>query len=114
MTRAIVQSMRPKQWTKNGVVFAGLIFSRSLDQPQMVLRAVAAVAIFCLLSGSVYLLNDVVDRKVDRAHPRKKNRPIATGALPVPVALLVSFVFVYVVPDPFLYGSIDRSIEKID
>ncbi|MAE71323.1 MAG: decaprenyl-phosphate phosphoribosyltransferase [Gemmatimonadetes bacterium] len=83
MIDAIVRSMRPKQWTKNGVVFAGLIFSRSLGQPQMVLRAVAAVAIFCLLSGSVYLINDIKDIDKDRRHPTKCKRPLPSGALSV-------------------------------
>jgi len=86
MIRAVLASMRPKQWTKNGVVFAGLIFSRNLDQSEHVLRATAAVLIFCLLSGSVYLINDIKDIDKDRRHPAKCKRPLPSGALSVPRA----------------------------
>jgi 4-hydroxybenzoate polyprenyltransferase len=79
-------SLRPGQWTKNLLVFAGLIFSRHLFELPSVLAAIAAFAIFCALSGAVYLINDVADRATDREHPLKRRRPIATGALPVGVA----------------------------
>ncbi|HOG29938.1 MAG TPA: decaprenyl-phosphate phosphoribosyltransferase [Vicinamibacterales bacterium] len=74
-------SLRPGQWTKNLVVFAGLIFGRELFRPVSVWRAVAAFAVFCALSGAVYLINDVMDREADRRHPLKARRPIASGAL---------------------------------
>lgn len=93
MIAALIRAMRPHQWVKNLLVFASLIFAHKLSDSDMVVRSLMAFAIFCLLSSSIYLLNDVVDREADRAHPRKKSRPIASGALPVPVALLVSFVF---------------------
>jgi 4-hydroxybenzoate polyprenyltransferase len=83
----ILLSLRPSQWTKNLVVFAALgLGQRLLDAPS-VLYAVAAFGIFCVLSGVVYLINDVADREADRRHPVKRNRPIASGALPVGVAL---------------------------
>ena len=80
-------SLRPGQWTKNLLVFAGILFGRRLFEPVAAARALAAFAIFCGLSGAVYLLNDVADRDADRQHPLKKSRPIASGVVPVPVAL---------------------------
>ncbi len=85
--RNLFFSLRPGQWTKNLLVFAGLLFGQQLGDPRSVARAFAAFAIFCALSGVVYLVNDVADRAADRRHPLKRNRPIASGALPVPIAL---------------------------
>jgi 4-hydroxybenzoate polyprenyltransferase len=85
-------SLRPAQWTKNLVVFAGLLFGRRLFEPVAVAKAVAAFAVFCALSGVVYLVNDVADRDSDRQHPLKAKRPIASGALPVRIALTAAFV----------------------
>jgi 4-hydroxybenzoate polyprenyltransferase len=81
-------SLRPGQWTKNLVIFAGLLFGRRLFDADAVLTAVAAFVVFCILSGVVYLVNDVADRDTDRLHPLKAHRPIASGALPVRVAIL--------------------------
>ncbi len=78
---SLIASLRPGQWTKNLVVFAGLLFGRRLFDPAAVGEACAAVAIFCALSGVVYLLNDVADREADRVHPLKSRRPIASGEL---------------------------------
>lgn len=84
-------SLRPEQWTKNLFVFAGLLFGRRLLEAQSVLLASAAFAMFCALSGAVYLFNDVIDRHADRAHPLKGARPIASGALPPGVALAAAW-----------------------
>lgn len=86
MLRAAVKSMRPHQWVKNIFVAAPLIFARLVGEPRAVSRTVAAFGIFCLLSSTVYLINDLVDVEKDRAHPVKRRRPIASGALPTPVA----------------------------
>jgi 4-hydroxybenzoate polyprenyltransferase len=83
----LLLSLRPGQWTKNLVVFAALIFGLRLFDVEAVARAAAAFVVFCALSGVVYLVNDVVDREADRLHPIKARRPIASGALPTPVAL---------------------------
>jgi 4-hydroxybenzoate polyprenyltransferase len=83
---AIVGSLRPRQWVKNLFVFAGLIFAQKLFTP-LIGPAVAAFAIFCALSGAIYLLNDVADRDKDRLHPTKRLRPVAAGQLPVPLAV---------------------------
>ncbi len=86
MLAAIVASLRPRQWVKNLFVFAGLIFAQKLFTP-LAWLAWATFAVFCALSGAIYLLNDVADRDKDRLHPRKRLRPIAAGRLPVGVAL---------------------------
>lgn len=83
-------SLRPHQWTKNLFVFAGLLFGGRLTDVEPVLLATATFAIFCALSGSVYLFNDVVDRDADRVHPLKSSRPIATGALRVRTAVITA------------------------
>lgn len=83
---AVFVSMRPRQWVKNLFVFAGVIFSRQLLTP-LVWPALGAFALFCGLSGAVYLLNDVADAGKDRLHPTKRLRPVASGALARPAAL---------------------------
>jgi len=88
----LLLSLRPGQWAKNLLVFAGLLFGLRLFEPTAVGRAVAAFGIFCLLSGVVYLINDVADRDIDRQHPHKAKRPIASGALSVAAALTSAFV----------------------
>ena len=88
--------MRPRQWLKNLFVFAALIFARQFTQPSQLLLATGAFIIFCLLSGAVYLFNDLADAENDRKHRDKKTRPIASGRLSVPAAftaaLLVSLI----------------------
>src|SRR5688572_14382022 len=86
MLWGVVVSLRPRQWVKNLFVFGGLVFSQRLFTAS-VWPALGAFAIFCALSGAIYLLNDVADRDKDRLHPRKRERPIASGLLAVPVAL---------------------------
>ncbi|MGE0040363.1 MAG: decaprenyl-phosphate phosphoribosyltransferase [Vicinamibacterales bacterium] len=84
---SLLVSLRPDQWTKNLIVFAALIFGRRLLDPAAVGRSLAAFSLFCVLSGVVYLLNDVSDREADRLHPHKSRRPIASGALSPGAAL---------------------------
>src|SRR4249920_25132 len=88
----IFTSMRPHQWTKNLVLFAGLIFSRNFHQKVLLMRSVEAFVVFCLLSGVIYIINDIADVEKDRLHPTKKNRPLASGALSVPVAFTAALV----------------------
>ena len=78
---ALIRTVRPQQWVKNVFVAAPLVFSRHLTDPAYVLRAAIAVLAFCMLSGAVYAYNDVRDVEQDRAHPKKKFRPIAAGEL---------------------------------
>lgn len=77
----VARSMRPRQWPKNGAVLLALVFALQLGQPEKALRAVAAALLFCLLSGAVYLVNDLRDAEKDRLHPRKRLRPVASGRL---------------------------------
>jgi 4-hydroxybenzoate polyprenyltransferase len=90
--RTILVSIRPEQWTKNLVVFAALLFGRQLFELEAVAVSAAAFAIFCGLSGVVYLVNDVLDREADRRHPIKARRPIASGALSPRAALAAALV----------------------
>src|SRR5262249_43995024 len=79
--------LRPAQWMKNLFVFAGLLFGLKLFDPTAIVDAVGAFVVFCVLSGVVYLVNDITDRESDRQHPIKAKRPIASGALSVPTAV---------------------------
>ncbi len=92
MLYALLVSTRPRQWIKNIFVFPALLFSQHLLDRGYVLRSLGAALCFCLLSGAVYLFNDVLDRERDRQHPEKCHRPIAAGRLPVWVALFSSFL----------------------
>jgi 4-hydroxybenzoate polyprenyltransferase len=89
---SLLISLRPPQWTKNLFVFAGLIFAQRLFDLGAAAKATAAFAVFCLLSGVVYLVNDVQDREADRQHPIKSRRPIASGALSPATALAAALV----------------------
>ena len=80
--------LRPKQWTKNILVFAALIFSIKVVTVEMWIKCIAGFILFCLVSGCVYVLNDYVDREADSRHPEKKYRPIASGRLRPSHALL--------------------------
>lgn len=80
---AMVELLRPRQWIKNCVIFAALIFSQSLNDPAHLWRSFAAFALFCAISSAVYILNDIFDLESDRAHPVKSKRPIAAGEVPV-------------------------------
>ncbi len=83
----LVTSLRPDQWTKNLIVFAGLVFGGQLTDPTSVLRAVVAFGAFCALSSAMYLVNDLGDRHADRLHPVKAGRPIAAGRISATMAM---------------------------
>lgn len=85
-------SLRPGQWTKNLFVFAALVFAQRLNDTGAVVKAVIAFVVFCALSSTVYLINDVLDREQDRRHPLKAHRPIASGALSPTVAVACASV----------------------
>jgi 4-hydroxybenzoate polyprenyltransferase len=95
----LLASMRPQQWTKNLVVFAGLIFSRNFREGVLVLHAVEAFLIFCVLSGVIYIVNDVADVEKDRRHPAKRHRALASGRLrasfAVPAAVVLGGAALY-------------------
>jgi 4-hydroxybenzoate polyprenyltransferase len=83
----LIGALRPKQWTKNFFVFAGIIFALKFFDLPLLLTVLAAFVVFCLLSSAIYLINDVHDLDGDRQHPVKKLRPIAARQISVPVAL---------------------------
>jgi len=85
---ALFKAMRPRQWIKNGVLFAALVFDRQFTPRhwQAILHTLLGFAIFCLLSGLVYIINDLADVEADRKHPVKRKRAIASGELAIPVA----------------------------
>ena len=91
---ALIDSLRPDQWTKNLIVFAGLIFGQRLLDASAFGAAAWAFAIFCGLSSAMYLINDLVDRNEDRRHPTKRNRPIASGALSTGSAVAAAMVLI--------------------
>lgn len=91
----ILLSLRPRQWTKNFFVLAALVFSRNFFDSRMLIISIAAFALFCMISGAVYLLNDIIDREKDRNHPEKSKRPIAAGVLSVRTALF-SLIFLLI------------------
>lgn len=83
-------SMRPSQWVKNFLIFAGLIFSQNFFSPAFFFKSFFAFVLFCGVSSSVYILNDILDLKQDKLHPIKSKRPLASGELSVPFALSFS------------------------
>jgi len=93
----ILKTMRPKQWIKNTFVLAALIFSKSFMDTRAVILSFTAFILFCLASGAVYIINDIIDRDKDKLHPRKCKRPIASGRLKVGEALSVAVVLLVLV-----------------
>jgi 4-hydroxybenzoate polyprenyltransferase len=91
---AIIRSMRPEQWLKNGFVLAPIVFSGLVGNADAWLRTILAAIAFCAASSAVYLVNDVIDREADRLHPIKRNRPIASGQVSVATALVAAVILV--------------------
>jgi 4-hydroxybenzoate polyprenyltransferase len=90
---ALFRAFRPKQWVKNGVLLAGILFTLERGHPLGDwLRVIAAFGVFCFLSSAIYLINDVCDLEQDRNHPRKRHRPLAAGHISVRTALLAALV----------------------
>jgi len=105
--RALIEAMRPKQWAKNIFIFAPLVFDQKLFHPTYLARTVAGLVLLCLVSGAVYLMNDLVDAEKDRQHPRKRNRPIASGRLSPRLALAAAVLIPLIgLPLGFLLDSL--------
>lgn len=81
MLTALLKTMRPRQWTKNGFVFFALVFDKQLFNLPALLRTLVGFALFCLISSAVYIFNDLADLEADRQHPEKKKRPLPSGQL---------------------------------
>jgi 4-hydroxybenzoate polyprenyltransferase len=88
----LLRTMRPKQWTKNVLVFAALVFDRQLTDPNALGAVLVALFTLILMSGTVYVINDLVDIEKDRQHPKKKSRPLPSGQLPVPIAISAAVI----------------------
>jgi 4-hydroxybenzoate polyprenyltransferase len=93
MIKALFKTMRPKQWTKNVLIFAALVFDRQLFQVEPFLCTVAGFLLLCLASSTIYIINDIADIEQDRQHPKKRNRPLASGALSVRIAATAALFF---------------------
>ncbi len=93
MVLHLLKAMRPHEWVKNLFVVAALVFSKHLFDPAFAIRAAGAFGTFVLLSSAIYLINDILDRDQDREHPEKRFRPIASGALSIPTAIVAALIF---------------------
>lgn len=105
----MIRTVRPHQWVKNSFVIAPVVFAKHLTHPSVIKSAIGAFGVFCLLSGAVYTLNDLVDAPADRVHPVKRHRPIASGQVSIPMAralfvglLLVAFGGAMLGPPKFI------------
>ena len=88
---AVLKLIRVRQWVKNLFVFAPLVFSLQLFNAAPCLQAVTAFFAFCLVSGSLYAMNDIIDLERDKHHPRKKNRPLPAGILTIPESAALAY-----------------------
>jgi len=101
----MVRTMRPHQWVKNVFVLAPVVFAKELFAPDLLLRAGGAVVVFCLLTGAVYTINDIVDAPADRIHPMKRHRPIASGVVPIKTARILAASLLVLAVVGSLFGS---------
>ena len=95
--RGLIRTMRPKQWSKNVFIFAAVVFDSKIIEPGPFFatplgKTLIGFGLLCLMSSAVYILNDIVDVEADRQHPKKKNRPIPSGQLPIPVAIVAAIL----------------------
>jgi 4-hydroxybenzoate polyprenyltransferase len=97
--------MRPKQWVKNVFIFAALVFDRKLTDPTSLLHTILTVIVFCLVSSTVYLINDLVDIEKDRQHPTKRKRPLPSGQLKPSVAIAAAIAIPLIcIPIAFVFN----------
>ncbi len=92
MIIGLIKTMRPKQWIKNVFVFAPLVFDKKLIELNYLAKTIAGFVLLCMISGAVYIINDLVDAEKDRQHPRKKKRPIASGQLGTRAAIAAAIL----------------------
>jgi len=103
MLKAVLKTMRPKQWAKNVFLFVALVFDRKLTNTEAIAHTIAGAITFSLVASIVYIINDIADVEADRQHPTKVNRPIAAGILPIPIAwLTVGVLFLIAFPAAYL------------
>ncbi|MFO7944226.1 MAG: decaprenyl-phosphate phosphoribosyltransferase [Anaerolineales bacterium] len=109
MLRAVIRSMRPKQWVKSIFLFTALVFDRKLLHPDAFLRTLIGAVLFSLMASAVYIINDIADIESDRNHPKKRHRPIASGKLPTSTAwgigmgiMLAALILAYLLEPAFM------------
>lgn len=106
MFKALMKSLRPRQWAKNVFVFAALIFDRQMFEPLPLIRTLLGFVLMCLISSVVYIINDLADIEQDRQHPTKRYRPIASGQLSVGIARFSAILLAaLIVPSSFLLST---------
>ncbi len=88
----LIRTMRPRQWTKNVFIYAGLVFDGQLLLPDSLLRVTVSFGLLCLIAGTIYIINDLVDIEADKMHPRKKMRPLPSGQLSQPIAIAAAII----------------------
>lgn len=88
----LLKLLRPHQWTKNVFCFAGVVFGGRLAESDAILKALGVAACFCAISSTIYIFNDARDRELDKQHPKKRHRPIASGRVSVPLAAVLAVV----------------------
>lgn len=88
----LLRTMRPKQWTKNILIFGGIVFDGQLFDRDALIRVIISYILFCLAASTVYIINDLLDIERDRQHPKKKYRPLPSGQLSTPVAIVAAIV----------------------
>ncbi len=93
---ALIKSMRPRQWMKNVLIFVPLVFDQQLDNIDALRTTLVGFVLLCMVASSVYLINDLADLEADRRHPNKRNRPLASGVLPMPVAILATAILLLI------------------
>jgi 4-hydroxybenzoate polyprenyltransferase len=107
----LIKTMRPKQWIKNVFVFAPLVFDKKLAEPNYLVRTIIGFVLLCIVSGTVYIINDVVDVEKDRQHPKKRKRPIASGRLGTRVATVAAIIILLIaLPLAFLLDPLFGAI----
>ena len=99
MLKALLKTMRPKQWAKNVFLLAAIVFDRKLANTDAMLNTIIGILVFSLVASVVYIINDIADVEADRQHPTKRKRPIAAGKLPIPAAW-VSAIFLLLISLP--------------
>lgn len=95
--RSLIKTMRPHQWIKNILVYIPLVFDRKLTHIPSLIRTSIGFILFCLVASVVYIINDIADLEADRNHPVKRNRPLASGDLPISVAIFTAIVILVIV-----------------
>jgi 4-hydroxybenzoate polyprenyltransferase len=113
----LIKTLRVKQWTKNLLLFAGAVFARQILIYPKLIRVSIAFFVFCVLSSALYIINDLNDLPSDRNHPRKRFRPIASEAISIPAAIVlsvmlgvISFVIAYFLGFPFFITAIGYAL----